>query len=262
MIRRRHTFGYVEFIRANFSPKNEVFIRQLLGEMTVQERRDLCAKPFEVLWKCLWLNFSDHERYLNEFMRSKSNFDRIVKSRTFQRAYHGTPSLWSVPEWGFPKGKRNKNEADLDCARREMYEETDISPEEYDELDMKPANEVFEGTDSKTYRHVYFVCRAKEVDRPVQVDADNVMQAREVGDIRWCTLNEAIENIRPYNTEKIEMLRKVDAQIRKILVRGLTAPRISCNPSDTDESTHATTSTNTIVVDDAPIDHAVGAAQS
>ena len=219
MIRRRHTFGYVEFIRSNFSPKNETFIRKLLGEMTTQERSDIATKPFEILWKKLWLNFSDHERYMNEFMRSKANFERIIKSKMFGRACQVTPPLWNVPEWGFPKGKRNKCESDLDCAKRECCEETDIDASEYDELDIKPVEEVFEGTDDKVYRHLYFVCRARQTDRPVRVDQTNIMQMREVGDIRWCTLSEAVENIRPYNTEKITMLREVDAKIRRALVQ-------------------------------------------
>jgi 8-oxo-dGTP pyrophosphatase MutT (NUDIX family) len=31
------------------------------------------------------------------------------------------------PEWGFPKGRRNYNEKDIDCALREFSEETGYS---------------------------------------------------------------------------------------------------------------------------------------
>ena len=217
MIRRRHTFGYVEFVRANYNPKNMTFARKLLSEMTVRERSDVATKPFEVLWKQLWLNFSDHERYMNEFTRSKTNFERVTQSPAFQRICQSTPPLWTNPEWGFPKGKRNKCEPELECAKRECFEETNVAASEYTPLPMDPIEETFEGTDDKRYRHVYFVCRAQQVDRPVRVDPTNVMQMREVGDIRWCTLEEAVEHIRPYNTEKISMLRSAHARIRESL---------------------------------------------
>ena len=34
---------------------------------------------------------------------------------------------WDEPEWGFPKGRRNFNETDLNCALREFNEETGIN---------------------------------------------------------------------------------------------------------------------------------------
>jgi hypothetical protein len=37
---------------------------------------------------------------------------------------------------------------------------------------------------------------------------------REIGDIRWCTLNDALEKIRPENVEKREILLKVARILR------------------------------------------------
>ena len=34
---------------------------------------------------------------------------------------------WTEPEWGFPKGRRNYQEKDYDCAVREWEEETGYS---------------------------------------------------------------------------------------------------------------------------------------
>ena len=34
---------------------------------------------------------------------------------------------WSETEWGFPKGRRNFQEKDLDCALREFEEETGMN---------------------------------------------------------------------------------------------------------------------------------------
>ena len=34
---------------------------------------------------------------------------------------------WTEPEWGFPKGRREYHETDVDCSKREFQEETGIS---------------------------------------------------------------------------------------------------------------------------------------
>ena len=206
LIQRRNTFGYVEFIRANIKPTEHALISQLLGEVTVSEKRALLTQPFDLLWRRLWLNSPTSERYAEEFTRSKQNFERLIKSRAFRNACHVTPVLWDLPEWGLPKGKRNKNETDCACAFREMYEETGVSRDEYDLLETDPVEEVFQGTDNKQYRHVYYPCILKNPIRPVYIDQSNLLQQREVGDIKWMGLSEAVKAIRPYNTEKIRII--------------------------------------------------------
>jgi 8-oxo-dGTP pyrophosphatase MutT (NUDIX family) len=41
---------------------------------------------------------------------------------------------WDTPEWGFPKGKKNRNENDRECAIREFREETNIESHEIIEI--------------------------------------------------------------------------------------------------------------------------------
>ena len=41
------------------------------------------------------------------------------------------PIVYESPEWGFPKGRRNMHESDLDCAKREFEEETGIDESFY-----------------------------------------------------------------------------------------------------------------------------------
>ena len=41
----------------------------------------------------------------------------------------------------------------------------------------------------------------------VGMDATNVDQNREISDVRWCSLDEASRLIRPYNVEKLAVLR-------------------------------------------------------
>jgi hypothetical protein len=48
----------------------------------------------------------------------------ITPSYSLASIINECQQLWLEPEWGFPKGKRNYNETDIDCAMREFYEET------------------------------------------------------------------------------------------------------------------------------------------
>ena len=59
-------------------------------------------------------------------------------------------SSWKEPEWGFPKGRRNLREKDLQCALREFEEETDIKREDIKVIkDRRPFTEEFVGSNNK-----------------------------------------------------------------------------------------------------------------
>ena len=46
-------------------------------------------------------------------------------------------SKFIEPEWGFPKGRRNNKEKDINCAIREFYEETNFDNQDYQILNME-----------------------------------------------------------------------------------------------------------------------------
>jgi 8-oxo-dGTP pyrophosphatase MutT (NUDIX family) len=239
MICRRHTFGYVEMVRVNFDLRDEAYVRQLLGEMTVTERTKLRTHPFRELWADLWQNTHSQPRYQHEFLRAQKRFDQLRRSALFRRLDTIIRSEWTSPEWGFPKGKRNRNESALACAYREMHEETGIGTDAYvvgewsnkngggngealsgDVADDGPTTgpvtgpvvEMFLGTDGRKYRHVYFVGEA-HADHPTvhkpRVDESNVLQTREVSDVQWLDYAGCVANIRSYNAAKLALLARV-----------------------------------------------------
>ena len=71
-----------------------------------------------------------------------------------------------------------------------------------------PFEEIFIGTNYKSYKHKYFLaCIKEEMD-----DLDN-FQITEVSKIEWKILNNCLESIRPYNLEK----KKLITNINKVL---------------------------------------------
>ena len=54
MIRRKDSFGYIDFIRGKYVFYNVEQIQQIIDEMSVCEKERLLTEPFEKLWKLLW----------------------------------------------------------------------------------------------------------------------------------------------------------------------------------------------------------------
>lgn len=217
MICRKHSFGYVECIRVCFDITNANYIKQLVLEMTVSERRKIQDFTFDELWYDLWHH--RNIRYTNEYKTAQHKLLKLRSSILFQRILNTLPkSVWNVPEWGFPKGKRNIGETALQCAFREMEEETNFTHNE-DVTLLKKNNilpscvvEMFRGTDERFYRHTYYICKPISVIEPV-VNPENKMQCREVSSIRWLSYVECLAHIRYYNTAKINLLQKIHPKI-------------------------------------------------
>jgi 8-oxo-dGTP pyrophosphatase MutT (NUDIX family) len=252
MICRRHSFGYVEFVRVNFDLRDEPYIRQLMSEMTKDERAKLRVKPFRQLWTDLWQNTHTHPRYANEYARAEKRFEILRQSSLYRRLDRTIGTEWHQPEWGFPKGKRNREETSLACALREMHEETGIAPSARDAYRVfmadvsahrvvargrmdadaadadphlhaaeaaglaAPAVEMFQGTDGRKYRHVYFIAEA-DARHPavtnVAVDPGDVLQTREVSELRWLTYEACLGRIRSYNVAKRALLGRVHPKV-------------------------------------------------
>merc|ERR1712196_590321 len=65
---------------------------------------------------------------------------------------------WLEPEWEFPKGRKNYQENELDCAIREFSEETGIDSELINIIsNLQPLEEMYIGTNLNFYKHKYFL---------------------------------------------------------------------------------------------------------
>jgi hypothetical protein len=72
-----------------------------------------------------------------------------------------------------------------------------------------PYEEIFIGSNYKSYKHKYFIARSKG-SRPRKH-----FQASEVSNLQWFTFEEVLEKIRPYNVERIQMITLVHSMLRE-----------------------------------------------
>ncbi len=203
MVQRKDTLGYVDFLRGKYSDTNLFQLKNIIQEMTGTEIDCILHQDYKELWYKLWNKVTESYDLKNE---EKYNFIKQQKPFLFE------PSRWKEPEWGFPKGRRNFKERDLDCALREFEEETG-----YDEnhllfiKNMNPVEEIFTGSNLKSYKHRYFIACMRYEDTL----NDTHFQKSEIGSMKWFTFAEPIERIRPYNIERIDLLKDVHALIDK-----------------------------------------------
>jgi 8-oxo-dGTP pyrophosphatase MutT (NUDIX family) len=127
------------------------------------------------------------------------------------------PNYYETPEWGFPKGRRDPHETDIQCAFRELWEETAFSVDElWKAINVAPFIEQFYGSNDIHYRHTYYLSQYVGT-RNISYDILNSEMTREIGNIAWKSLDEALLLLRPENVEKRGILIQLATLLRNFL---------------------------------------------
>ena len=214
MIRRKDSFGYIEFIRGKYSLLDIFQIQKIVDEMSLEEKTRILERPFEELWIQMWGNVNiQNSQYKNEECMSKKKFEMLKFGievngtiYTLQSIIQTSSTTWDETEWEFPKGRRNPKERDLECSLREFEEETGISKKNICVVEnIMPMEEIFIGSNCKTYKHKYFLAYIENN----HIDLSQYQDA-EVSRLEWKTIDECLKSIRPYNLEKKELIKNVD----------------------------------------------------
>ena len=71
MIRRKDSFGYIDFIRGKYSPYNINQIQNIVNEMSIHEKERIANENFDSLWKIMWGD-TNNVQYKNEEITSSS----------------------------------------------------------------------------------------------------------------------------------------------------------------------------------------------
>jgi 8-oxo-dGTP pyrophosphatase MutT (NUDIX family) len=224
MIQRKHTLGYIEFIRGRYNIDNIDGIVYLFQQMTPREIELIAKNDFDKLWKDFWGNSPPTHQYAyNEHEKSKEKFN-ILKNEEDELSLsfyvNNVRSAWAQSEWGFPKGRRNKQEENLTCAKREFEEESDYKDTDYIILDnINPIVEDFIGTNGVKYRHIYYLALNNKDINTLKINHNNEHQHNEVGDIKFFNYEEGIKIIRPYHTAKKKVLTMVYMFIIEFIIK-------------------------------------------
>lgn len=219
MIRRKETLGYIDFMRGKYQANDREFIINMFKQMTKDEKNNILNKDFDVLWKNIWGNEGYNIKYKSEEISSKEKFNMLkhgmVLDYCLRDIVRETCCEWLEPEWGFPKGRRNYQEKDYDCAVREFCEETGYDTNMIDPIiNVMPYEEIFTGSNYKSYKHRYFLMYMK----PSETKETNSYQKSEVSKMEWGSLEKCLNRIRHYNLEKKDIITNVDICLKKLML--------------------------------------------
>ena len=217
MIRRKDSFGFIDFVRGKYSPYNIYQIQNIINEMSQQEKQRLLKESFSELWNNMWGETTNNQYKSEEIISSKKieiiingvnvNDETINLKEIIEKSH----TNWEETEWEFPKGRRNHKESDLDCALREFQEETGIAKDKICVIEnVLPFEEIFIGSNHKSYKHKYFLAYMSDNENFL----DNY-QTSEVSKIEWKTLDECLNSIRPYNLEKKNLIININKVLQE-----------------------------------------------
>jgi len=220
LIQRRDTIGFIEIMRGKYKPTDYDYIVRQLSGMTGVEREKLRATPFDTLWEQLWGPPQEGTHaYKHEKDQARVKLEALrAGTPTLEELIAKAGPAWATPEWGFPKGRRDLNENEYSCAMRELWEETNIQEKDIVPIrNMEPIVESFTGSNNVQYCHKYFIAYAPEGVGLESIDlasCTNEHIRREVSAIKWFSVEEAIQHIRPESSEKRDVLLRVSTLLR------------------------------------------------
>ena len=147
---------------------------------------------------------SKKKNYHKEYKQSYNKFKFIIENNYLTKLYN-IGSIYDYPEWEIPKGRKNNNESNINCAIREFYEETNISQNEYEiKNNITNIHDDFVGTDGNKYKNIFYIGFYKKKMNNIIFTNNN-----EINETRWCSWDEAITLIRPYHKNKINIINEL-----------------------------------------------------
>jgi ADP-ribose pyrophosphatase YjhB (NUDIX family) len=198
IIQRKHSLSYLEFMRGLYNENNHEDIIKIFSYMSKNEINMIKTLDFQLLWDELWQKTAYSKSFTKEMNSSNKKFNHL-KSINF---FESVNTVYDTPEWGFPKGRRNKYEKNIDCAIREFTEETNFKTFKiFDRINN--LSETFNGTNNIEYKHIYWLAGTEKPD--IEFDNDTY----EVGNIGWFTIDEVLKLFRPYDITKINLVNQL-----------------------------------------------------
>jgi len=222
MICRKDTLGYIDFMRGKYSVFNKNYIMNMIKQMTNEEKIALKTKTFDDLWMGIWGTKAISTQYRSEEAISSDKFQQLRQGVLFKNELYTLETMvdesnqydsWDEPEWGFPKGRRNFQEKDFDCALREFNEETGYLIKHVNVIEnIYPFEEIFTGSNYKSYKHKYYLTYMHNE----HTNNMNNYEPSEVSKMEWKSYDECMNAIRPYNLEKNRLLTNIYNTIKSL----------------------------------------------
>jgi 8-oxo-dGTP pyrophosphatase MutT (NUDIX family) len=202
LIEKKDSISYIEFIRGKYSVDDSDYIQLLINRMSIIEKEKIINNVFEESWNNLWYNSNNKKEYDISFEK----YNTLIKNGLLKDLIKKTSKHFEYNEWEIPKGRRNINESNKECAIREFEEETNININDYNLYDnILPFEESYIGSNNIEYKNVYYIGELKN-NVELIINENNENQIHEVKDIKWISKNNYKGYIRDYSDYKLKVV--------------------------------------------------------
>lgn len=217
MICRAHSFGFIDFIKGNYSISNLEHLQSIIDEMSINEKDSLLTDTYENLKNNLWKTTISVEKYTSDELLNKLKFENIRDTFLLKELIESSKTSWNEPEYEFPKGRRSGLERELEIAIREFEEETGYSKDMINIVNnIAPFEEFLIGSNYKFYKYKYYLAHMNN-----NINILDKYQTSEVSSIEWKTLDNCLESIRPNALEKKQVIKNVYKLLTELTIINL-----------------------------------------
>lgn len=225
LIRRRSSLNYVEFVRGKYYLDDLDYLKNILNFITDEEKQKILNNDFNTIWRDFWADDIFNENL--EYIDAKKKFETLKNGFIYKKfdissfvnleiLVNGAAKIYKEPEWGFPKGRRNLKETNIECAKREFAEETNVDEKNYSIINISPFEETFLASNNNKYKHIYYIGQMKDEIIPIY-DMTNKNQIIEISSIELCNFNIAFNKIREYDIERRFLLINLNNTLNNII---------------------------------------------
>lgn len=225
LVRKNNTFAFVNFILQKHSRNEHRKILSLLNRMTFDEKITISSLDFSIIWhrfqganprlKFPPDGFKMKREDLERFHTCNANFANtflVDKGKLLRELIE--KSFNSEPLWEIPKGRKNPDEGNLNCAIRETEEETSMTHDQYIILPDPPVK-YSQQTSYVNYECTYYIAVIKDQSIKCEpVRGVKVGSFPEITDVRWMSI-EAIKLIDSHPPKIAEMASSIFDTLEK-----------------------------------------------
>jgi len=217
MVQRKHSFAFVGFVTGKYEINNENHLQDMFNKMTRCEHQIIATSEFMELWNKLWEGYETRKHKKStqrEALKCNLKFQVLKRKDKINYFIRRSNCEYTSPEWYFPKGRlENQFERPKDCALREFEEETQINKKKIIlKRNMLPVVEKHKANE-RLYQVVFYFAEYKGENREISTFCRN----REIANAAWLDMDQCMKKIRPYENEKIELLKRLSKQ--KLCIR-------------------------------------------
>lgn len=222
IVRRRHTMAFLDFIRGKYFNNDRCHMCKIyLAQMTGEERDLLQRLSFDDLWNVVWGNKigeKPNPRYMRQYKKCAHRWRQLDMASLLTQV---TITPHYFPEYGWPKGRANKDESIIDTALREFNEETgsdfkDLEIQLDQETMKNPLHESFVGNNGIQYDHFYTLA---QIMHPPNFKEKLTPSNLEIGSVEFQSYEDCMRLFRADDIAKRRLLSDLHLDLTNRVIK-------------------------------------------